>query len=392
MSLWLAERTENTMKQNYRKIKSTEECLALLTETDGHPVTRTAFQGFELPQEALGHTYKSCIFLACQLPRGLKRCMADCLVFPNMGELFSFRSSLYSASELYDAYQLGHPETMKDCYDQKVYRHYLSRGKLSTDVKETLARSLHDHSVSMALHDFLSDYAEKDVVGVMGGHGILRNEAKFATVARISKKLTEAGKLMISGGGPGAMEATHLGAWMAGRTDGELDQALSLLGRAPEFTHPMWLDAAMQVRERWPQTHFKSVGIPTWLYGHEPATPLATHIAKYFDNSIREDGILTLAMGGIIFTPGSAGTLQEIFQEAVQNHYLSFGYSSPMLFLDVDYWTREIPVYPLITDLVARGKYKNLILGLSDDIEEIVSVLVNFSTSSQSSVSATPLL
>ena len=66
------------------------------------------------------------------------------------------------------------------------------------------------------------------------------------------------------------------------------------------------------------QTKYVSLGIPTWLYGHEPSTPFATHIAKYFVNSVREDTILTVAYGGIIFTPGSAGTLQEIFQEAVQ--------------------------------------------------------------------------
>ena len=79
-----------------------------------------------------------------------------------------------------------------------------------------------------------------------------------------------------------------------------------------------------------------------------------------------------------MFTPGSAGTLQEIFQEAVQDHYLSFGTSSPMLFLGVDFWTREMPVYPLLIDLLNRGKYKNLILGISDDIEEIVSRLLAF--------------
>ena len=85
-----------------------------------------------------------------------------------------------------------------------------------------------------------------------------------------------------------------------------------------------------------------SLGIPTWLYGHEPSTPFATHIAKLFENSIREDSILTLAFGGIIYAPGSAGTVQEIFQEAVQNHYLSFGVSSPMIFLGSKYWNDEI--------------------------------------------------
>ena len=111
------------------------------------------------------------------------------------------------------------------------------------------------------------------------------------------------------------------------------------------------------------------------LYGHEPSTPLASHIAKYFDNSIREDGILTIAKGGIVYTPGSAGTLQEIFQEAVQNHYLTFGYSSPMIFLGKDFWTKEVPIWPLLRDMMERGKYKNLLLYLTDDLQEIEQVL-----------------
>ncbi len=366
------------MRQNYQKIKTLEECRQLFASSRGNPITRTAFQGIDIPEEALQHEFRNCLFLACKMPHGLKCRLVDSLVFPNMGELFTVRTSLYKAQELYDAYIPGRPETLKDCYDQRVYKHYLSRGKLSTDVKETLARTLHDHSISLALHEFLSDYNERDVVGVMGGHNIRRDEKQFATVARISKRLTECGKLMISGGGPGAMEATHLGAWMAGRTENDLEKALEVLSTAPDFTHPLWLEVAMQVRNRWPQQQYKSVGIPTWLYGHEPATPLATHIAKYFDNSIREDGILTLAKGGIVYTPGSAGTLQEIFQDAVQNHYLSFGYASPMVFLDVNYWTHEVPVYTLIRDLVQRGRYKNLILDIADEPERIVRAIMSF--------------
>jgi predicted Rossmann-fold nucleotide-binding protein len=63
-------------------------------------------------------------------------------------------------------------------------------------------------------------------------------------------------------------------------------------------------------------------------------TPFATHIAKYFANSVREEGLLAIAKGGVIFTPGSAGTMQEIFQDLAQNHYQSFGVSSPMVFMD----------------------------------------------------------
>ena len=95
-------------------------------------------------------------------------------------------------------------------------------------------------------------------------------------------------------------------------------------------------------------------------------------------NSVREDTILTVAFGGIIYTPGSAGTLQEIFQNAVQDHYLSFGFASPMVFLGKNFWTEEVPVYPLIHHLQEKGKYQNLLLTLTDEPNEIVQVLKDF--------------
>ena len=104
----------------------------------------------------------------------------------------------------------------------------------------------------------------------------------------------------------------------------------------------------------------------------------ATHIAKYFDNSTREDLILTIAKGGVIYSPGSAGTMQEIFQDAVQNHYLSFGYASPMVFLGKEFWTEEMPVYRLMQYLIEKGKYNNLLLSITDSIDEIVSTIEDF--------------
>lgn len=174
------------------------------------------------------------------------------------------------------------------------------------------------------------------------------------------------------------MDATHLGAWMAGRTDEEVDEALRMLKSAPHFSDEGWITCALEVRNRFPQTRYRSLGIPTWLYGHEPSTPFATDIAKFFDNSIREDTILTVAYGGIIYSPGSAGTMQEVFQEAVQNHYLSFELSSPMIFLGKKFWTEEMPVYPFIQELMKRGKYKNLLLTITDDDDEVVEKLLDF--------------
>ena len=289
-----------------------------------------------------------------------------------------FREHLYSAEELYKGYLLDKPESFKNCYDQQIYRHYLNSGKSPADIKETLGRTLHDHSMTNAMNDFLAHFDEKQVVGFMGGHGLLRNEEAYRQVVMVSKSLAENGCLMVSGGGPGAMEATHLGAWMAGRTDSETEDALNILKEAPSFKDMHWLDTALQVMKKYPQEEYISLGVPTWLYGHEPATPFATHIAKYFDNSIREDSILTIAKGGIIYSPGSAGTMQEIFQEAVQNHYLNFGYASPMIFMNKQYWTEEMPVYTLMKHLIDKGKYKNLLMTLTDSQEEIIKALLDF--------------
>jgi hypothetical protein len=39
------------------------------------------------------------------------------------------------------------------------------------------------------------------------------------------------------------------------------------------------------------------------------------------------------------------------------------------------FWTEEVPVWPLIMTLVEKGRYKNLILCLTDDAEEAEQVL-----------------
>lgn len=279
------------------------------------------------------------------------------------------RKTLYTAEDLYGP----------DNYDARVYECYLHKGKHACSTRELMARSMHDYCIRKAVEDFMQDRDLLKTVSVMGGHGLLRTDEQFRHIVYISKRLTEEGFLMISGGGPGAMEATHLGAWMAGRNDSDVEHALKMLAAAPSFKDEMWVRTAMEVRQRFPQNDgYESLGVPTWLYGHEPATPFATHIAKYFDNSIREDFILTAAYGGIIFTPGSAGTLQEVFQEAVQNHYLSFGFASPMIFFGSQFWQNEVPIYPLLEHLMANGRYKNLLLSLTDSREEVVKTLLDF--------------
>ena len=286
---------------------------------------------------------------------------------------------LYDSKRLYEGYDYHDESTFENCYDTKVYRHYIAQGKRGHEVLETLARALHDHFITHQLYKMLDLYDEKDVVGIMGGHAKRRDDPQYRQIVFLCKKLTEMGRLMVTGGGPGAMEAAHLGAWMAGRSEAEVDEAIDMLKPSPTYKDDGWLRHSFEVMERFPRiTDYRSLAIPTYYYGHEPTAPFATDIAKYFDNSVREDGVVTIAKGGIIYTPGSAGTMQEIFQDAGQNHYESEGYASPMVFLGKDYYTNYIPAYTLLKDLSDRGIYKNMILAISDDNDEIIEALERF--------------
>ncbi len=366
----------------YTEIESQKDLKYLLNNSE-KKILKVAFQDVDLienEKKILKFKFTECIFLGCKINEKIKKHIEkDNFLFPKLKVPYNiYPNKLYTKESLYGEYEIGKISSYEKTFDKIVYNHFKKTGKEAYSINETLARRLHDHSITDALYDFLEKYDEKKVVAIMGGHSLARNTEDYRKIARLSKKLTEHEYLMASGGGPGAMEATHLGAWFAGRTLEELDNAFKILEKAPTYKDKMWLDTTMQVIEKYPQKKYESLGVPTWLYGHEPPTPLATKIAKYFANSVREDGLLTIAKGGIIFSPGSAGTIQEVFQEVTQNHYLSFGYASPMIFMNKRFWTKETPVYNFIQELVEKGKLKNLILSICDTVDEIETELREF--------------
>lgn len=133
------------------------------------------------------------------------------------------------------------------------------------------------------------------------------------------------------------MEAGNLGAYLSNYSDPTVvDQAIDILKHADRSDEPDFVSKAKEVIKKFPRKNSISIAISTWFYGDESTNLFATHIAKYFSNSIREDQLVTRPAYGIIFALGSAGTAQEVFQDAVQNHYASFGEFSPMVFLDED--------------------------------------------------------
>lgn len=357
---------------------------ALSKVMTGGYVTAVAVQGIDLgaiQDEVMATRWEGCLFLGCEMPPRVSCYLHEGnYVFPRLDVPFkTYPNALYSSGTLYNGYLRGVPESYENCYDKRVYDYYKQSEKQSS-IKDSLAQTLHDHSITENLNDFLSPYPSYRIVAIMGGHSLARTEDMYRQVALLSKTLTELGYLLLSGGGPGAMEATHLGAWLAGREDKVVDEALKILASAPQYKDEGWLETALEVMHRHPSPLYSSLGIPTWHYGHELATPFATHIAKYFANSIREEGLLALAKGGVIFSPGSAGTMQEIFQDLAQNHYVSYEMSSPMIFLGKDYWTYERPIYPLLEGMSEEGKINGILLSITDDNEDVLSTIKSFTS------------
>jgi predicted Rossmann-fold nucleotide-binding protein len=270
-------------------------------------------------------------------------------------------------------------------YDTIVYRHFTVHGGALPDVREALTQRLHDSAVDDALVDvtetWIAQHGATSVVGVMGGHAELRGSSAYRMAATLGWHLTQAGRLVVTGGGPGVMEAANLGAYFAGRPLGDLTAAIDALTAAPDFhEHDPYTRVALEVRAQYPADgqwwQAGGLSIPTWLYGHEPANLFAGRIAKYFSNAIREDTILRLARGGIVFAPGRAGTVQEIFQAATKTFYGSDGASGAYVFLDTKFWA-TLPAPDLLRTLLSSTPAGDLtsLVRVTDDIDEAVSLL-----------------
>ncbi|MGY8643283.1 MAG: hypothetical protein ACKVJU_19580 [Verrucomicrobiales bacterium] len=189
----------------------------------------------------------------------------------------------------------------------------------------------------------------------------------------MSRELTRRGHFVASGGGPGMMEAANFGAWMANYQDDEMKCAFEIMKPSPTYSHPDYQKTALDVVKKFPKGA-ASVAIPTWFNGHEPSNQFPPWIARYFSNSLREDGLLAIAKYGIVYSPGSAGTTQKNFQDAAQNHCGTFEWVSPMIFLGKDRYETQTELFSTLKRL-AKGRQFEEMLGLSDDPDEIVRMI-----------------
>jgi predicted Rossmann-fold nucleotide-binding protein len=254
--------------------------------------------------------------------------------------------------------------------DGRIYAYVKAHGGRAPDMDEGLAQRTHDHYIDVALAEFLM-VTGRPVVGIMGGSSTLAADPNYRRVVQLAALLTDRGYLVVGGGGLGIMEAASLGAYLAERPQHDREAAVdALAGAGPWTGDPAgYMGVADGIRERFAPGGV-NLAIPSWVIAGEPISQFASHIAKYFSNSIREAGMLAVATAGIVFAPGGAGTMQEIFQDAAQNAYRTFG-RSPMAFLDTGHYCRDTGLYPALERQAARLGFADL-LSIGDEPAQIL--------------------
>ena len=269
------------------------------------------------------------------------------------------RNGLYTGAELMAGYTPSNPE---GALDRRIASHFVAAGgRNPASAAEAIAQRLHDFGIDRALTAWLHgdhDVAPK-VVGVMGSHSTPRNDPQYASVAELGWRLARAGYLVATGGGPGLMEAANLGAYLSKYSDrGALDRALTILQQAPSFEsdRARYVEATRSVLAEMPDGA-PSLGVPTWVYPFEPVNLFSSHIAKYFSNSMREEGLIAIGSHGVVIASDTPGTVREIFQAAEQNGYWVGDRRSPMVLLG----PQSSSSFDLLISYARRDGYADLV-------------------------------
>jgi uncharacterized protein (TIGR00730 family) len=173
-------------------------------------------------------------------------------------------------------------------------------------------------------------------IAVFGSARTSVDHPSYAIAERVGRQLAEAGFAVITGGGPGAMEAANKGACEAGGVSVGLGIELPF-----ESGLNQWVDMGVNFR---------------YFFARK------TMFVKYSQ--------------GFVVLPGGVGTLDELFEALtlVQTRKVT---SFPIVLLGVDYWSGLIAW--LRDTALADGKIAQSdldMLQLTDDVDEAVRLMV----------------
>lgn len=375
------------MKRNEQFEKIFKDVPSLLTHIEKHQsLSFCTLLGLDISGLAVDWHKIVCEntnLLGCTMEENVERILmhngAQVIRSPKHLPYNPFRKGLYSWRELMDGYSSEEDNSL----DLNIYQHF-SASRFNPGLTEALFQRIHDHSIDDGLRELLqfqeNGMTQQKCVGFMGGHSKARNSEAYLKATKCAWLMAREGYFVVSGGGPGVMEAANLGAYFSVYEEAVLEEALELLAKTPNFymkgtkeINPAYTERAYELLDKFPEGG-ESLAIPTWFYGHEPSNLFASHIAKYFSNSLREDNLLAISLYGVVFAAGSAGTTQEIFMDATQNHYGTFNFYSPMVFLGKKRYEIETMIYPLLKQLAWNREYASL-LHITDKPESVVSFI-----------------
>ncbi len=279
---------------------------------------------------------------------------------------------LYTLADLTAGFDPKKPGSILRTLSFRQFQGYYPIKSAAKNLSRIKKVSLHDAHISEAVYRYLQKIG-KHPVGFMGGHSESRAEEPYQEIARLARLITRDGFLVVSGGGPGIMEAAHVGAFFANASDADFENSLKALAatnppKVPKGTNGLkllnddgtrnkpgdpvysralfdWYVAADKIMTSYPGRPGESLAVSTWEYGEEPVMPFATAYAAYFQNSIREASLVRETRAGIVYGRGKGGTVREIFQDVEENFYvLETNKFTPMIFFDPKaYWNPPKP-------------------------------------------------
>lgn len=177
-------------------------------------------------------------------------------------------------------------------------------------------------------------------ISVFGSARTARDHPEYAAAEDVGARLASAGYAVITGGGPGVMEAANKGAYEAGGTS---------IGLGIELPHEQ--------------------GINQWV-------EIGMNFRYFF---VRKTCFLKYSNGFVVF-PGGFGTLDELFEALtlVQTHKVT---SFPIVLVGTQYWSGLVD---WITQTVAVeekiGIHDLQLLHVTDDPAEVVRAILRVDT------------